>query len=412
MRGTRMLARALGVESAVIEDVREEPGVGFVVSVRPRREHRGKCPRCQVRCAGYDEGGGRRRWRTHDLGMSAAFIEARAPRVKCLEHGVAVALVPWARSGSGFTTTFEDTVAWLTIRTDKTTVSRLLRVAWRTVGAIVERVSAAMRNVRPPFEGLRRIGIDEVSYRKGHRYLIVVVDHDTGRLIWASPGRDEKTLRKFFRELGKTGCAGIQLVSADAAKWISNVVREQCPDAVICIDPFHVVAWATKALDEVRRALWNELRDRGEDDRAKAMKGSRWALLKNPEDLTQKQKRKLKDIERDNALLYQSYLMKEQLREVFRYKGTMATFMLDDWLVWVGRSRNAAFKKVANAIKDNRTGINCALIYKLSNARLESSNTKLKLLTRMAFGFHSHAPLIALAMLKLGGLCPPLPRPA
>lgn len=405
-----MLARALGVESGVVEDVREEEGVGFVVRVRPRREHRGRCGRCLARCPGYDGGAGLRRWRTHDLGLEEAFIEAEAPRVTCAEHGVVVAHVPWARHGSGFTTTFEDTVAWLAVRTDKTTVSTLLRVAWRTVGAIVERVSAAMRVVRPPFANLRKIGIDEVSYRKGHRYLTVVVDHDTGRLIWASPGRDEKTLRKFFRALKKEGRAKIQLVSADAASWIGNVVREQCPDAVLCIDPFHVVAWATKALDQVRREMWNELRGRGETERAKAMKGSRWALVKNPEDLTRKQKRKLRAIEEDNQRLFKSYLMKEQLRDIFKTKGSEATYMLDAWLAWVGHSKNEPFKKVARAIRDNRAGIDAALYFGLSNARLEASNTKLKLLTRMAFGFHSHAPLIALAMLKLGGLCPPLPR--
>jgi transposase len=317
---------------------------------------------------------------------------------------------PGRGHGSGFTTSFEDTVAWLAVRTDKTTLSTLMRVAWRTVGAIVERVSNAMRAVRSPLANLRKIGIDEVAYRKGHRYLTIVVDHETGRLVWAQPGRDEKTLRKFFRALKKEGRAKIELVSADAASWIGNVVREMCPDAVLCIDPFHVVSWATKALDEVRRAMWNDLRERGEPERAKAMKNSRWALVKNPEDLTRKQRRKLRSIEEDNALLFKSYLMKEQLREIFRLKGDEATFMLDEWLVWVGRSRNEAFKKVARAIRDNRVGIDCALTYGLSNARLESAATKLKLLTRMAFGFHSHAPLGELAMLKLGGLCPPLPR--
>lgn len=140
----------------------------------------------------------------------------------------------------------------LAVRTDKTTLSTLLRVAWRTVGVIVERVSTAMRAVRWPVANLRRIGIDEVAYRKGHRYLTIVVDHETGRLVWAQPGRDEKTLRKFFRALENEGRAKIELVSADAAGWIGKVVREMRPDAVLCIDPFHVVSWATKALDEVR----------------------------------------------------------------------------------------------------------------------------------------------------------------
>jgi transposase len=255
-----------------------------------------------------------------------------------------------------------------------------------------------------------RIGIDEVAYRKGHRYLTCVVDHDTGRLLWAQPGRDEKTLRKFFRLLRKEGRAAIKLVSADAASWIGNVVREQCTNAVLCIDPFNVVAWATKALDEVRRGLWNELRRRGQTERAKAMKGTRWALVKNPEDLTRKQKRKLRAIEEDNLPLYRAYLMKEQLRDIFATKGWEAVFMIDEWLSWVMHSKLEPMKKVARAIRANRDGIDAPLVYGLSNARLESSNMKLKLLTRLAFGFHSHAPLIALAMLKMGGLCPPLPR--
>lgn len=408
-----MLARALGVESGVIEDVREEEDSElFVVRVRPRREHRRRCPLCLVRCPGYDAGDGVRRWRTHDVGMMRAVIEAAAPRVKCATHGVLVSHVPWARHGSGFTRSFEDTIAWLAVRTDKTTLASLLRIAWRTVGAIVERVYESASAKRSPLAGIARIGIDEVSYRKGHRYLTCVVDHDTGRLIWAQKGHDEKTLRKFFRKLGKERCAAIRLVSADAASWIGNVVREQCPNASLCIDPFHVVSWATKALDEVRRGLWNELRERGQTERAKAMKGSRWALVKNPEDLTRKQKGKLRAIEQDNQRLFRAYLMKEQLRDIFKTKGWEAVFMMDAWLGWVGHSKIEPMKKVARAIRDNRVGIDSALVHGLSNARLESTNTKLKLLTRLAYGFHSHAPLIALAMLKLGGLCPPLPRPS
>ena len=130
-------------------------------------------------------------------------------------------------------------------------------------GSDLSRVGDEAKAARRPLEGLRRIGIDEVSYRKGHRYLTIVVDHDTGNLIWAAPGRDAKTLRRFFRSLRKKGRDSIELVSADAAPWIGSVVREMCPKATLCIDPFHVVAWATKALDTVRRELWRKLRKRG-----------------------------------------------------------------------------------------------------------------------------------------------------
>jgi len=404
-----MLVRALGVEGVVVEDARWDDDGELVVRGRPRREHRRRCPHCGERCPGYDAGGGRRLWRARDVGLVRAFIEAEAPRVKCAKHGVVVAAVPWARRASGFTRSFEDTVAWLAVRTDKTTLAGLLKLAWRTVGAIIDRVSVEARRAVDPFDNVRRIGIDEVSYRKGHQYLTVVVDHDTGRLLWAQPGRDEKTLRKFFRMLGKERRAAITLVSADAATWIANVVREQCPNAKLCVDPFHVVQWATNALDEVRRGLWNELRRRGELERAKAMKGSRWALVKNPEDLTRKQRKKLRHIEDENAPLYRAYLLKEQLREVFRTKGMEATYLLDAWLAWASRSKLKPFVKVARSIRANLVGIYAALVHGLSNGRVEAMNTRIRLLTRLAYGFHSHRPLIGLAMLKLGGLCPSLP---
>lgn len=410
MRSAKMLARALGVEGVVVEDVRFEGDEEFVLRVRPRASSSRRCSQCMERCPGYDAGHGTRRWRTRDLGLMRAYVEAEAPRVECATHGVGVAHVPWARPGSGFTRSFEETVAWLVVRTDKTTVSGLLGIAWRTVGSIIERVSDEMKKLRDPFAGVTRIGIDEVSYRKGHQYLTVVIDHDTGRLLWADKGHDEKTLKRFFRALGKAGCAAIKLVSADAASWIGKVVREQCPNAALCIDPFHVVQWATNAVDEVRRKLWNKIRRAGEASKASAMKGTRWALVKNPEDLTRKQRKKLKEIESDNQPLYRAYLLKEQLREIFRTKGYQAVFMIDEWLAWASRSKLAPFVKLARSIRNHRVGIDSALVHGLSNGRVEAANAKLRLLTRLAFGFHSHTPLIALAMLRLGGLCPPLPR--
>ncbi len=133
------------------------------------------------------------------------------------------------------------------MRTSKSAVQALMRVAWRTVGAIVARVAADARVRVDRWADLRRIGIDEISYKKGHRYLTVVVDHDTGYLVWAAPGRDKPTLRGFFDALGAERCGRITHVSADGADWIATVVAERCPNAVRGADPFHVVAWATEA---------------------------------------------------------------------------------------------------------------------------------------------------------------------
>ena len=203
---------------------------------------------------------GERRARSPDCGLIRTFVEAETPRVACREHGVTVAAVPWARHRAGHTYSFDQTVAWLATHTSKAATCELMRTAWRTVGAIVERVWADTAPARDPLAGLRRIGIDEISYKKGHKYLTVVVDHDSGRLVWAAPGRDTATLSEFFDLLGPERCAKITHVTSDAAGWIASVVTRYCPAAIRCADPFHVVAWATEALDAVRRAAWNRAR--------------------------------------------------------------------------------------------------------------------------------------------------------
>ena len=263
MRGVRVWGRLLGLRHAVIEGARIERGGELVVSVRPVSRERDRCGVCRRRCPRYDRGDGRRRWRALDVGTTMVFLEAHAPRVCCPQHGVVVAAVPWARHGAGHTRDFDEQVAWLATQCSKTAVTQLMRIAWRTVGSIVTRVCAEIEALGDRLDGLRRIGIDEISYKRGYRYLTVVVDHDTGRLVWAAPGRDQATLHVFFDELGPERSALITHVSADQADWIAHVVAERCPDAVRCADPFHVVTWAIDALDDVRRQAWNDARRGG-----------------------------------------------------------------------------------------------------------------------------------------------------
>ena len=268
MRGSRVWARMLGCERAVIEDAVWEEGddgqVSVVVHLRPRARDAGRCGICGRRCPRYDGGSGRRRWRALDLGTVRAVLEAGAPRVRCREHGVITAAVPWARHGAGHTRFFDDQVAWLAAACSKTTITQLMRISWRTVGHVIERVSAEQLAQADPLAGLERIGIDEISYKRGHKYLTVVVDHGSGRLVWAAPGRDKATLRTFFDALGPGRTAALTHVSADGADWIGAVVAEKAPSAVLCADPFHVVGWATDALDEVRRQAWRDARADGQ----------------------------------------------------------------------------------------------------------------------------------------------------
>jgi transposase len=414
VRSTRLWSRLLGVQGVIVEDVLAEEDelaapAALVVQVRVQRKDASRCGMCRRRSPRYDRGEGRRRWRALDLGTVRTFIEADAPRVRCRDHGVLVAAVPWARHGAGHTRSFDDTVAWLATKTSKSTLSQLMRVAWRTVGSIITRVSDDARAERDLLAGLRRIGIDEISYKRGQRYLTLVVDHDTGRLVWMAEGRSEATLRTFFDLLGPERSVAIRLVSADAASWIASVVAERCPQAAICLDPFHVVQWATDALDQVRREVWNEARRAGQHAVASELKGARYALWKNPEDLTERQQDKLAAIEATNRPLFRAYLLKEQLRQVFRLAPGPAMKLLDRWLVWARRCRLPAFVKLAATISRHRDGIRASLRHGLSNALVESVNTKLRLLTRVAFGFRSADAMIALAMLSHAGICPPLP---
>lgn len=408
MRFPSVVARLLGVEKTIVERMEFDDGE-LVVHVRPRWSERSRCLMCHRRCAGYDAGSGRRRWRGLDWGTTKVFLEADAPRIECPEHGVLVASVPWARLGSRFTTSFEDTCAWLAVHTSRTATAELLRIAWRSVTAICERVAEEAKTRIDRFANLRRIGIDEIAHRKGQRYITVIVDHDTGRLIWAAKGNDAATLGRFFDMLGPQRCAKITAVSADGAEWIETIVSTRCPNAQQAMDPFHVVAWATKALDEVRREVWNEARRQGMVAQARELKGARFALWKNPEDLTARQEAKLASIQHTNAKLYRAYLLKEQLRAVFRLRAGPAMKLLDRWISWALRCRIPAFVKVARSVAARRHAIEQALRLDLSNARTESLNTRIRVLTRQAFGFGSPQAMIAMAMLALGGLYPPLP---
>jgi transposase len=416
------------VESVVFEDV-TGGGRVLVAHVRPMARQRGRCGSCRRRCPRYDQGAGRRRWRSLDHGTTLMFLEADAPRVRCPEHGVVVAHVPWAVHGAGHTHTFDRQVAWLAVHTSKTAATELMRIAWRTVGAIIARVWLAAEAAAPGdgLDGLRRIGIDEISYRRNYKYLTVVVDHDTGNLVWAGAGHDRAGLAGFFDRLGPERCAQITHVSADGAGYIDEEAAQRCPGAVRCVDPFHVVKWANDALSRVRIDAWNIARALARTEpkplsgwarrtqslpgreRARALKDSRFALWKNPENLTPNQKAKLQWIVTADPRLYRAYLLKEALRLIFQMPTDQASEALDRWLSWARRCRIPAFVDLAQTIAVYKTRILASIEHHLSNGLVESVNTKIRLLTRIAFGFHSANALIAMAMLNLGRHRPVLP---
>nr|WP_322151929.1 transposase [Paratractidigestivibacter sp.] len=298
---TSLLKKSLGLRGAVAESVREEGG-SVIVSARPRRRSP-RCPVCGRACGAYDRLAARR-WRALDLGGSRCYVEYAPLRAECPEHGVRAEAVPWARSAaSRFASAFEDEVAWPALHMCRSALAALMRVDWHTVGGIRARVEASLEAAdgRSRLDGLRRIGVDETSYKKGHKYMAVVVDHDRGRVVWAAKGHGKRRLNDFLDLLTDERRAGIEVVAADGARWVADVVAERLPAAELAVDPSHAVSWATDALDGLRREAWREARSgprahrgpgrphRGEGapaDPARAVKGLRFPLLKNPEDLT------------------------------------------------------------------------------------------------------------------------------
>jgi len=334
------------------------------------------------------------------------FLEAPAPRVACRTHGVLVARVPWARHGSRFTAAFEEQTAWLSAHAAKTTVSALMRTSWRSVTSMVARVVAEARAGTDRLEGLRRIGIDDKSYKKGHKYLMVVVDHDTGRVVWAREGRDQDTVRAFFDDLGPARAARLSHVSCDGAMWIHDVITERAGQALICMDGFHVLQWATEAVDEVRRRITREAKTAGQP----VVTGpTRWALLKSPPALSGAQRATLAQIKKTNGPLYRAYLIKEQLRQAFAAKGETGRALLAGVISWATRSRIPEMVKLAASLKTYQNTIRNTLDSGVNNGRVEATNTHIQTLINRAYGYRTAEALIAMIELKHGGLCPDLP---
>lgn len=430
MPTSRVWARLLAVEKTVVESADYDPDrQALVADVRPAAGQSNRCPICHRRCPGYDSGRRLRYWRGLDFGTTAVYLRAAPVRIRCRDHGILTAAVPWARHQSRHTIEFERQVAWLVTQCSKTAITELMRICWRTVGSILTREHAALQAGRDRLAGLRRIGIDEVSFKRGQHYLTVVVDHDTGQLVWAAEGRDKATVRAFFTELGARRCAQLTHISADGAAWIARVVAECCPQAVFCADPFHVVQWTNEALNEVRRSAWREARreaakepkrSRGRPPKdapprpasalARGLKGARFALAKNPQNLTEKQAMKLEWVTKTDPRLYRAYLLKERLRLIFTLPDAAAAEVeLDAWIQWARRCRIPAFVKLQRTITEHKPRILAAIEHGLSNGPVESVNAKIRVITRMAYGFHSSRPLIALAMLQLSGMKPRLP---
>lgn len=435
--------KLLNVKSAVIEGANfytDEDGVNHIlIHARPNVWHEDDCPFCHKRCRRYDKKNSHPRiWRGVDWGSTLVEISYDTHRIECPEHGVLVADVPWAYPGSGFTKDFDLTVGWLATYLPKSTVSEYMRIDWETVGRCVHRT---MNDIEPEIsrrlDGLVNIGIDETSYKKGHKYITIVVNHDTNTVVWAAQGHGKSVLTQFYRQLTPEQLSSIRVVTGDGAKWITECVNAFTPGCERCVDPFHVVEWAMEALDEVRREAWREAYDEAlqlatehhgkkgrpsaddveasmvKDARAKAneIKNSAYALGKAPEHLTENQQAKVEMIAKNNNRLYRAYCMKEMLRLLLKMKDVNeAEAELKQWLWRASHSRIDAFKKLYQKVKRHKEHILNAIKLGMSNARIEAINNKIKLIIRKAYGFRNIQNMLDMVYLVCSDLRITLPN--
>jgi transposase len=406
VRVTTAFNRMLAIPGASVASVTFTPE-GIVVGLR-RRFRRLTCPCGFSNRAVYDRS--TRRWRHLDAGACRLWLEAEIRRLDCRACGrVVTEQVPWARPGARHSRDFEDVVGWLAQRTDKTTITKLLRVSWEAVRNIVGRVIIeAIDDHR--LEGLYRIGVDEVSYRKGHRYLTVVADHDRDdAVIWVGEGKSGATLEEFYDALGDERIARLEAVSLDMGGAYKTATDARAPNARQCVDPFHVIKLANEAIDKTRRWAWNQHRKIGLA-RAAWVKRTRWALVKDPDALDDDQWEIIRELKRRDSVLFRCWQLKEALRDLYRLRRLAdAPAHLDWWLAWASRSRIPAFVALARTIRTNRDRILAAVELGLSNSKLEGINSKIRLINHRGYGHHSAAAVIAMIYLCCGGITITLP---
>ncbi len=411
----------------------------LIIKVRPVKWEENRCPICNKKCPGYDKVSNNPKvWRGLDWNGILVEIECNIHRICCKEHGVVTMNVPWAYSNSNFTKAFDLNVAWLARNISKSAVAEYMRIDWATVGRCVSRTRNDLEpDILKRLDGLKRIGIDETSYKKGHKYITTVVNLDTNEVVWAHENHGKTVLEQFYKLLTPEQLSSIEAVAADGARWITDCVNQYTPNCERCIDPFHVVEWATEALDSVRTEAWREAQtkvkelkkenprgkgrpkkgDENSDKISEAIKiaseikNSSYALEKAPENLTENQKQKLNIVANNNRKLYRAYQLKEELRMLLKISDVdEAEEALKSWLWRTSHSRINSIKELSEKIRRHKDHILNTIKLKLNSAKVESMNNQIKLIIRRSFGFRNIQNMLDMIYLCCSNLNIPLPN--
>lgn len=400
MRASTAFKRMLGIPGVRVLGHQVLPDRMLVflelVARRPR------CSKCGTPAkASYDRRR-RRRWRHLDCFGRPTYLVADLRRLHCARCGkVRTEAVPFAAPGARHSRAFCNAVVWSVIYMDKAAVAKLWRIAWESVDAIVAR---AVDGPRAPSR-LRAIGVDERSWGR-RRALTVVVDHDSGAVIWAAPGTGGATLEEFFAWVGPEVCAGIELVSMDMDNAYVGAVRRSLPGARICFDPFHVVRAANEAVEKMRLVVSRQI---GFDRRTS--RRLRYVLVKSSRSLSPDERAALSTLARHRGELMAAWTLKEELADLYRaVPPEAASDYLSGWLARAQASGIPAIVRLARMVGSHFDGIVAAVEHGLSNSRLEGFNNKIALINRRGYGHRNLGAFLKTVYLCCGGAArPPSP---
>ncbi len=394
MQLTTILNRIEKFKSFVYGDCRfvERGGTDILeVEIKPRRNGQAVCSKCGRRRPGYDTQWPARRFEYVPLWGLAVFFIYAMRRVDCPTCGVVVEQVPWALGKSSLTHRYQWFLARWAKRLSWKDVSRAFGTTWEKVFASVK-MAVEWGLAHRDLSGISAIGVDEVQFHRGQDYLTLVYQINDGckRLLWVGRKRTEKTLLKFFRWFGEERSAALRFVCSDMWQPYLKVIARKAKQALNVLDRFHIAAKMSKAIDEVRAKEAKELAQNGYEP---VLKHSRWCLLKRPENLTEKQDIKLRDLVRYNLKAVRAYLLKEDYQFFWDYKSAYwARVFLTHWCKRVMRSRLEPMKKVARSLREHMPLIMNWFTARgvISLGAVEGLNNKEKLIIRKAYGFRTY----------------------
>jgi len=338
-----------------------------------------------------------RRWRHLDLMGTRVFLEAEIRRLRCGAcKRVVTEEVAWDRHGARHTLLFEDVIAWWCQRTDRTSVSDFWRCDWATVTAIVVRVVDEHLTANR-FDGLTRIGVDEIAWASGNRFLTVVVNQTGGDVIWVGQGKNADVLGEFYTLLGQERCSQLTAVSMDMGRAYSAATRANT-EATICWDPFHVVKLLNKAVGDTIR--WSNLTRKGLALTKQEATDLRWAMLKKASDLTEAQRAVLARHRKANHACWRAQQLKEDFRGLYQLADPAdAEAYLKRWIARACRCRIPPMLKAVKMVREQQVGILAAVELGLSNSRLEGTNSKIRVINHRGYGHHTAEALTAMIYL-------------